>query len=164
MVMFSPTEGLASTKQPDGMIYTVDGGTTWQRVPNAPAAVRDVQCRGGSVCMVLDLLNRVFFSTDGGNSWQQQTVPVDKPSFYDGRDDVEDLQLRSPSSAYIFGIDTHLPPSGQEEITQPDGTRITPQYLSTSFLIKYDGTAWTRVNYDYITSLGIGQFVDDLNG
>lgn len=164
IVMFSVTEGIAETELPGGMIRTTDGGMTWQRGPNGPHGLESLSCVGRTMCVALDVLNQVFVSVDGGNTWQQQTVPVDKSPFYEGRDQIMDLQLRSASRAYIFGIDTHLPPSGQEEVVKPDGTRVTPRYPRTSFLVKYDGNSWTRTNYDYIAGLGVGQFVDDLNG
>jgi photosystem II stability/assembly factor-like uncharacterized protein len=112
--------------------------------------------------MALDTLNEVHASVDGGSSWQKQAVPVDDGP--DHRDKVTNFQLTSPTRAYIFGVDTHIPPRGQREVVAPDGKLIRPRSYPTSFVVTYDGSAWTRRDYKNIARIGTGQFADDLNG
>jgi photosystem II stability/assembly factor-like uncharacterized protein len=158
--MPSPVEGIAATDV--GMIHTTDGGVTWQAIPKAPTGLKDLRCVGRSICMALDTLNEVYASVDGGISWQKQAVPVDAGP--DPRDEVTNLQLASPTRAYIFGVDTHIPPPGQREVVAPDGKLVRPRSYPTSFVVSYDGSAWTRRDYKNIAEIGTGQFVDDLNG
>ena len=158
--------GIAATDR--GIIRTTDGGATWQPVPGTPPGSEDTQCDlpcvGPSTCMMVTAANSVFLSSDGGASWQRQTVPIDRPPEGDGRDQIYKSQLASPTRAYVFGVDTHIPPLGHRETTMPDGTVIRPRSRPTSFLVKYDGSTWARTNYENIAAIGVGQFVDDLNG
>ena len=52
--------------------------------------------------------------------------------------------MASPTRAYIFGVDTHIPPRGQREVVALDGKLIRPRSYPTSFVVSYDGSAWTR--------------------
>jgi len=159
----SPTEGIAKTDI--GMIRTTDGGATWQAIPNASRiTMRDWQCVDRSFCMQMDVLNQITTSTDGGISWHPEPAPIDKPPADDGRDQVYSLQVQSPTRAYVFGVDTHLPPRGQTEVIGANGQRVTPRYPRTSFLLTYEAGKWKRTNYPNIPQLGVGQFVDDSNG
>jgi photosystem II stability/assembly factor-like uncharacterized protein len=162
IVMLSWSEGLFQTYV--GMSRTTDGGLSWREIPGAPRSFTDLQCVGPQFCAILNFDNSVSFSTDGGQTWQRQPVPVDKPTYLDGRDMVNNMQVRSPTRIHIFGRDTHIPPRGQEEVVNAAGQLVTPRYPKTSFLITYDGNTWTRRDYENIASIGVGQFVDDLNG
>ncbi|MFI5396217.1 MAG: WD40/YVTN/BNR-like repeat-containing protein [Candidatus Binatia bacterium] len=161
VLMFSGTDGIAQTDI--GVIRTRDGGITWQAMAGAPRDTSDLQCAGQAMCMTVDVINTVQASSDGGTSWQQQSVPIDG-GHIDHRDMLVNLQVVSATRAYIFGTDNHIPPIGQRQVVRPDGIFFTPKFPTTSFLITYDGTTWTRHNYDNIESIGHGQFVDDLQG
>lgn len=123
VVMFSPTDGVARTDQ--GIIRTGDGGATWHAVAGAPRDTSDLQCAGQGMCILIDPVNTIQASTDGGTSWQVQTVPIDA-GHIDHHDIVENVQVSSTSRVYVFGRDDHIPPVGQREIMRPDGTWYTP--------------------------------------
>lgn len=162
VVMFSLREGIAQTDR--GIIRTSDGGATWQAVPNSPHGFRDIQCIGPSLCIGLGEINAILVFRDGGSAWEVENVPIDKPPHADGRDLVNNFQFLAMNRAYIFGQDTHIPPTANRQVAASDGRRLTPRFPKTSFVVAYDGATWVRHDYPDIASLGVGQFVDDLNG
>ena len=153
--MFSETEGFVLTDQ--GVYRTIDGWRKYTLQPGSPARLDEVQCQA-RFCVATaraEFGKTVFFSSDAGLTWQ-----VQQPGFRGPRDEPRNFQILSPNRVKIYGTDVGFDKL-EDLLFEREGQLRQRSAQPTSFILTWDGTAWSRLNVPTIASIGYVQFVDD---
>lgn len=149
--MFSETEGFVLTNQ--GVYRTTDGWRKYTLQPGSPTNLHEVECHS-RFCVAATSLGeprQFFFSFDGGSTWSLQ-----QPGLRGTRDRPNNWQLSSEARVRIFGTDV-----GYYKLSELNEGAYRRSAQPTSFILTWDGTAWSRLNIPSIASIGHVQFVDD---
>jgi photosystem II stability/assembly factor-like uncharacterized protein len=155
--MFDDREGIAVGR---GVARTTDGGSTWEAVPGAPSTLRDVTCHtpsgfcagfGGTGSRAPILLSR-----DRGLTWEESGVPLKAG----GQDEVRALHAFAPNRLVVVGSDAGFNVDADLDAI----ARGTPAPAPQAFLLKWDGSTWTRITHAQPRTFAGAYFVDESNG
>ncbi len=120
--------GNSSQTTPPAVLTTVDGGTKWIARSSTSIVPGDslygISCPSAKECFATGGTNsgggRLFRTTDGGTSWERQTLPS-------GLFGVGSVTCTSATSCFALGEDGTTAPSGPEKVLTTVNAGVTWQ-------------------------------------
>lgn len=159
--MFDDAEGIV-TGEP-GAARTEDGGKTWLPVANAPDfGSEDLHCAADGFCAVMQgFFGPLFVSSDRGRTWRELAVPL-KPG---GQDKIRTVDVLPSRQIILVGVDAGINYEEADRELARTGSNVFPTHAPAQGLIlKWDGSAWTRITHAVPQNFAGAYFLDWENG